>query len=274
VSPVEWDPFRPLDSFAALWSATSQTVGPAAMYRSLFETARERLVGRTFTVRTSAASVRLTLAELDAQLEPAALAVGQLGDVRIVARDLTWAEHRIERAVALARNVHVRPAGIPVLVAAPVELTVTVSAATVAALAAARVPWLAADVDDAAVPTVRFSRHPHLGHAEVDVHPDGSTLWVRLRAVHARGRRWSVPARLPAYPVRLRALPSGLQVTRIEQGPGVVHLHGVLPMWRKPMPTGRLNDLLRQVRSASKLLDLSSWTGRRSAATTDDPAAD
>ncbi len=268
---MEWDPFRPLDSFAALWSATSQTVGPAAMYRSLFETAREQLVGRTFTVQTSGATVGLTLAELDAQIEPAALAVGQMGDVRIVARDLTWAEHRIERAVALARNVHLRPAGIPTLVAAPVELTVTVSAATVAALAAARIPWLAADVDDAAVPTVRFSRRPHLGHAEVDVQPDGSTLWVRLRAVHVRGRRWSVPARLPAYPVRLRALPSGLQVTRIEQGPGVVHLHGVLPMWRKPMPTGRLNDLLRQIRSTSKLVDLSSWTGRRSA---DDAATD
>jgi len=100
-----WDPFRPLDSFASLWSATSQTAGPAAMYRSLFESARGRLVGRTFTVRTSGVAVRLTLAELDAQLDPLALSVGQLGDVRIVADDLTWAEHRIERAVAVWERV-------------------------------------------------------------------------------------------------------------------------------------------------------------------------
>jgi LmeA-like phospholipid-binding len=264
-----WDPFRPLDSFASLWSATSQTAGPAAMYRSLFETARGLLVGRTFTVRTTSAAVQLTLTELDAQLEPLALSVGQLGDVRIVAVDLTWAEYRIERAVAVARNVHVRPATIPVLVAAPIELTVTVSAATVGALVQRRVPWLSADIEqDAveqdAVPTVRWRRKPDLGHAEVDIRPDGSTLWLRLRAVNALGRRWPVPARLPAYPIRLRQLPSGLRLTRIEPGPGVLHLHGVIPEWRKPMPTGRLNDLLRQIRSASKLLDVSKWTRRRS----------
>ncbi len=259
-----WDPFRPLDSFASLWSTTSQTAGPAAMYRSLFETARGRLVGRTFTVRTAGAAVRLTLAELDAQLEPLPLSVGQLGDVRIVADDLTWADYRVERAVAVAHNVHVRPGAVPVLVAAPVELTVTVSAATVVALVHARVPWLVADIAQDAVPTVRWRRKPDLGHAEIDVHPEGSTLWLRPRAVHTRGRRWAIPSRLPAYPVRLRQLPSGLQLTRIEPGPGVLHLHGVLPEWRKPMPTGRLNDLLRQIRSASKLLDVSKWTGRRS----------
>lgn len=256
-----WDPFRPLDSFASLWSATSQTAGPAAMYRSLFETAKGRLVGRTFTVRTSGAAVRLTLAELDAQLDPLALSVGQLGDVRIVADDLTWAEHRIERAVAVARNVHVRPATVPVLVAAPVELAVTVSAATVVALVHARVPWLVADIGQDAVPTVRWRRRPGLGHVEVDARADGSTLWLRPRAIGTRGRRWRVFARLPAYPVRLR-LPSGLKLTEVEPGPGVLHLHGVLPEWRKPMPTGRLNDLLRQVRSASKLLDVSKWTIR------------
>jgi hypothetical protein len=259
-----WDPFRPLDSLASLWSATSQTAGPAAMYRSLFETARGLLVGRTFTVRTSGASVRLTLAELEAKLEPAALSVGQLGDVRIVADDLTWAGYRIERAVAVARNVHVRPAALPVLVAAPIELTVTVSAATVDALVQRRVPWLSAGMEQTGVSTVRWRRRPGLGHAEINVDPDGLTLWVRLRAVNTRGRRWPVPARLPAYPIRLRQLPSGLRLTRIEPGPGVLHLHGILPEWRKPMPTGRLNDLLRQVRSASKLLDVSKWTSRRS----------
>jgi LmeA-like phospholipid-binding len=264
-----WDPFRPLDSFAALWSATSETTGPAAMYRSLFETARGQLVGRTFTVRTSGAAVRLTLAELDTQLEPVTLAVGQLGDVRIVANDLAWAEYRVERAVVVAHNVHVRPARVPALVAAPIELTATVSAAAVAALVQARLPWLVAAVGPDAVPTVAWRRHPGLGHAEVDVRPDGSTLWIKLRAVDTRGRHTPVTSRLPAYPVRLRRLPSGLQLTRVEPGPGVLHLHGVLREWRKPMPTGRLNDLLRQIRSASKLLDLSKWTGRPTEDTAD-----
>jgi hypothetical protein len=257
-----WDPFRPLDSLAAMWSTAPLTAGPAAMYRSLFDTARKRLVGRTFTVRTRTADVRLRLAGLDARLDPLALSVGQMEDVRIVAEELTWAEHRIERAVAVAHNVHVRPAGVPELVAAPVELTVTVSAATVDALLHARVPWLVAHVGEDATPTLRLRRRADLGQAEVEVRPDGSTLWFRLRAVTVRGRRWSVPGRLPAYPVRLAPLPSGLRLTRIEPGPGVVHLHGLLPAWSKQVPTGRLNDLLGQIKGAASLLDLSGWTRR------------
>jgi hypothetical protein len=77
-----------------------------------------------------------------------------------------------------------------------------------------------------------------------------------------RGRRWSVPARLPAYPVRLAPLPSGLRLTRIEPGPGVVHVHGLLPVWSKQVPTGRLNDLLGQIKGAASLLDISGWMRR------------
>lgn len=256
------DPFRPLDALAAMWTTAPLMAGPAAVYRTLFETASKRLVGRTFTVRTKAADVRLTLTELDACLDPLALSVGQLDDVRIVAEGLTWGEHRIERAEAVARNVHVRPAGVPELVAAPVEVTVTVSAATVDGLLRARVPWLVADVREDATPTLRLRRRPGLAHVEVEVRPDGSTLSVRPRALNLSGRRWSLPARVPAYAVRLRPLPSQLRLTTIEPGPGVVHLHGVLPVWRRQMPTGRLNDLLSQIRAATSLLDLTAWLRR------------
>ena len=260
--PRGWDPFRPLDALAAMWTTAPLTAGPAAVYRTLFETASRRLVGRTFTVRTKAADVRLTLTDLDARLDPLALSVGQLDDVRVAAEDLTWSGYRIERAEAVARNVHVRPAAVPELVAAPVEVTVTVSAATVDDLLRARMPWLVADVREDATPTLRLRRRPGLAHVEVEVRPDGSTLWFRPRALNVPGRRWSLPARVPAYPVRLRPLPSELRLTGIEPGPGVVHLHGVLPVWRKQVPTGRLNDLLGQIRTATSLLDLTAWLRR------------
>lgn len=257
--PPERDPFRPLDSLAALWSATPLTAGPATVYRTLFETARRYLVGRSFTVRTNAGDLRLTLTGLDARLDPLALSVGQLDDVRIVAENLRFRDHRIARATVLARNVHVRPATVPELVAAPVELTITLDAETVTDLLRRRVPWLAAEVDAHATAGLRWQRRPDLGWVEVDVDADGMTLWCRPRAVHVRGRRWPVPARTPAYPVRLRSLPPQLRLTGVETEPGVVRLHGVLSTWRKSVPTRRLNELLRQIRSAAGLLDLSRW---------------
>jgi len=253
-----WDPFRPLGSFAKLW-ATPLAAGPGTLYRTLLETTRRHLMGRRFTIRTNTVDLTLTLTELDARLDPIAVAVGQFDDVRIAAENVRWGQHRIVRATALAHNVHARPAVALQLVAAPVELVVTLDATMVSAVVERHVQWLIADIDTHSVATLRLRRHPKLGRVEIDVVADGTTLWCRPKALHWRGWRWMIPAWLPAYPVRLPPLPTGLQLLRLELGSGVVTLHGLLSVWRAAVPAGRLNDLLGQVRAAADLLDFSGW---------------
>ena len=131
VPRLRWDdPFRALDMLSSLWSSTglpSVSAGAAqavaAPYRTLFTTLQQLLIGKEVTVRIGNQDVVLTVTELDSALEPRGLAVGQLGEVRVAARDIRWDQHHLQRAVAVLRNVHIRPGVPPVLVAAPTELS-------------------------------------------------------------------------------------------------------------------------------------------------------
>src|SRR3546814_13338833 len=62
---------------------------------------------------------------------------------------------------------------------------------------------------------LRMARRPRIGHAEVEATLDGSTLWLRPRGVTIGGSRWRLPARTPAYPLRLPEFAHGLQLTGI-----------------------------------------------------------
>jgi hypothetical protein len=130
-----WDePLRALDALASLWSSTglqSVTAGAAQAavsvpYRTLFTTFQQLLIGKRITVQMGNTDVTLTVTELDSELESSSLAVGQLGEVRVAACDIEWDDNRLEAAVAVLHNVHIRPGVPPVVVAAPIELSTTV----------------------------------------------------------------------------------------------------------------------------------------------------
>ncbi|MFC4943660.1 hypothetical protein [Pseudonocardia sp. GCM10023141] len=257
-----WDPFRPLESMASLWTqaAAPLMIGPVTVVRTVFETVQRHLVGRAFTVRSTGGSdIALTLAALNATLDPMSLSVGQLGEVRLAATDITVADHPLDAAVVTLHNLHVQPAEIPLLVAAPVEVEITVAAGVVLALVADQVPRLLLGIGTGrdGVATVRWRRHPRLGHVEIDVHPDGSHLWLRPRALVLRGRRRVLGSHTPAIPVALPALPRGLRLTAVTPTAGAVVLRGTLDAWQEPVPVGRLEELLKQLRSASTFFDLS-----------------
>ena len=127
-----FDPFRPIDMLTSLWS--SAAVGPvssgAAMaYRTLFTTVRRLVVGRRLAIRLDDGMLTLTVTEFDSRLDVRGLAVGQLNDVRIVVRDIHWEDQRFTHATAVLHNVHMRPTAPPVMVAAPVDLTLEVPTA-------------------------------------------------------------------------------------------------------------------------------------------------
>jgi hypothetical protein len=263
---ARWDLLRPLDMLSALWSSAAAlppvSSGAAVAYRTLFMTVRRLVVGRTLTVRLDSGDITLTVTEFDSRLDVRRLAVGQLNDVRLTATDINWERNVFERASLVLHNVHLRPGAPPMLVAAPVDVTLDVSTGVLDDLLRYAVPRLSGHVDDDGVARLRWARRPRLGSVEVVSRLDGSTLWLYPRVLALGRRRWTLPARTPAYPVRLPELAGGLTLTGLSFGPGALHLTGHLPEWRAEVPRTRVEDILTQLSAVGRPLNLSRL-GRR-----------
>lgn len=255
-----WDPFRPLDMMASLFSTAAAippvSVGAAVAYRTLFLTLRRLVIGRNLTVHLDEGSLSLTVTDFDARLDVRSLSVGQLDDVRIEATDLRWDDNRLTRAEVLLRNVHFRPSTPPVIVAAPVELTVDLPASVVGDVIGWALPRLSADIGADGVGRLHWARRPALGTLEVDAQVDGSTLWLQPRAVAWRRRRWSLSAKAPAYPIQLPDFPHGLELTNVALGPELLQLSGTLPEWRMDVPQAGLETIINQLSSVGRQLNL------------------
>jgi hypothetical protein len=226
-----WDPIR------SLWT--------------LFVALPRLVVSRRVTVQLDEGEFRATVTAFDSRVDVRTLPVGQLGDVRITARDVRWNDSRFDRAEVLLRDVQLRPAAPPVLAAAPVEATLHVHADALHEMLRMPAPRFAGEVGADAVARLRWARRPGLGHLEIDARLDGSILCLHPRALTMRRTRWVLPARTPAYRVRLPELPRGLQLTGIAFAPDVVTLTATLPEWQYALPYGLprtgLEDLLRHL---------------------------
>ncbi|WP_431240479.1 LmeA family phospholipid-binding protein [Mycolicibacterium aichiense] len=256
---------RSLGLLSSVWSSAATfpvSTGAAMAYRTLFMTVKRLVVGRTITVRLDGGDVTLTVTEFTSRLDVRGLAVGQLNDVRITATDIRWGNHHFEGATLILHNVHLKPGVPPVLVAAPVEVTMVVSTQALNAVFTESLPRLSGHVDDDGIARLRWTRHPRLGSVEVDVELDGSTLWLHPRAVRTTRRRWALPTRLPSYPVRLPELASGLTLTSLSLGPSSLQLTGSLPQWRAEVPRARVEDVLTQLSAVGRPLNFSGRSRR------------
>jgi hypothetical protein len=254
-----WDPFRPLDMLSSLWSTAAVapvSTGAAAAYRTLFMTLRRLVVGRELSVRLDEGDITLTITEFDSRLDVRGLAVGQLSDVRLAARDIRWDNNRLDRATAVLHNVHLRPSAPPVLIAAPVELTVELPADALDDLFRLATPRLTGEIGEDGIARLRLARRPGIGHLEVDALLDGSTLWLKPRGLVVRSKRMRLPGRTPAYPVHLPDLPHGLQLTDISIEPDKLCLSGTLQEWRIDVPRTRLEDVINQLSVVGRPLNL------------------
>jgi len=254
-----FDPFRTLDMLSSLWSTAAVapvSTGAAAAYRTLFTTVRRLAVGRRLRVRLDDADLTLTVTEFDSRLDVRALSVGQLGEVRLAARDILWNGHEIDCGTVVLNNVHMRPTVPPVLVGAPVALTLDVPATMVDDLFAWAAPRWCGVVGDDGTARLHLSRRPGLGHLEVDVRPDGSTLWLQPRRLAVGRARWRLPARTPAYPVRLPELPNDLRLTGVDFAPGIVRLTATVPEWHLELPRNLLEDIITALNAAGSTLNL------------------
>ncbi len=258
VPRLRWDdPFRALDVLGSLWSSTGlpsvtsvSAQAVAVPYRTLFTTLQQLLVGKRVTIRMGDNDVTLTVTELDSELESRGLAVGQLGEVRVAACDVEWGQQRLQRAVAVLRNVHIRPGVPPVVVAAPVKLSTALPAEIFDDMVRQAAPQLHARLRADRTAQLHWVRRPGWGSLEVDVDVVGTTLWVRPRALVAgltRQRRWKLPKRTPAHPVPLPELPHGLLVTGVSLGVDSLQISALLPEWRMELPLRHLEDVISQL---------------------------
>ncbi len=259
-----WDPFRSRERLTALWSSTAVptvTTGAAIAYRTLFQTLRRLVVGRSLTVRTNGNDLSLTVTEFDFRIDVRGLAVGLLGDVLLVAEDVSWREYWFDQAMAVLSNVHFRPGATSEIVAAPVELSLKLPAEVLEELVEHASPQFIAHIDDDAVVRLRWRRRPGWGHLEVEIRIVGTALWLQPRALVVGGRRLGLPARLPIYPIELPDLPNGLLITKVDVRPGWVLLYGLLPEWQMDLPLSRLEDIVAQLSARSGILNLARSAG-------------
>jgi hypothetical protein len=247
VSRFGWDPFRPFVGLA--------NTGSFAAHLTAFVALRQLVLGRRLAVRLDEGELALTIVEADSRVGMRGLAVGQLSDIRLVADHVSWNEHRVGRASAVLHNVHVRPSVPPLLVASPLDLSLDIHAPALDELFLRAAPRLAGEVGPDGVARLRFANRREAGHLELAAHLDGSTLWLKPLAI-TRRRRWTLPARTPAYPVRVPALPHGLQLTGVAFDTGVMRLTGALPEWRMEIPRTALEDMIAQLSVIGRPLKL------------------
>lgn len=192
-------------------------------------TLRPALGGRRLTLRVGDRRLALTVTGFDTRRVLPGLSLGQLTDVRVQARDICWDGLRFDRGTALAASVRLYPSVRPMLVATAVDISLDIPPATLDALLLRSAPRLVGSVDALGVARVRLARRPSLGHVEVAARLDEGVLRLRPRRLVLGRSEWRLPARTPAYRVRIPALPEGLELTGVSVVPGRVRVSARLP---------------------------------------------
>lgn len=216
---------------------------PGGALEALLRTVGGRLAGRRITLPR--AGVALLLESLDLRPDPVGVAVGQLDDVRVVARDLSWRGIACERVEVLFRNVHLRPLPAPTLVAAPVEAALHLAPAVVAEQVAAVRPGVALEVGPDHAVLARAARFPRLGAVVLEPGVGAGALLLRPVALRRGRLRLPLPARLRPVRVEVPPLPRDLRLRAVTVEPAAVVLHLVADEWREPVPAARLADATR-----------------------------
>jgi LmeA-like phospholipid-binding len=253
----EWK--RNLTEVLSLSSAAAASLGlpqPALLvgdpFTMIVDTARNWLIGKRRTFTFAGLDLTMVLEDLSVEGSDLAKAVGQYGQVRILARDVEWDDYQLERLEVLAANVHLRPSTKPVLVAAPVRFEAFVSAAAASRWLAAVSPRLVL-ATHAGVPQVEMVGAPW-ARLEVGAGAEGKSIRVVPRALHLLDRRLSLPG-VPAFHVPLPELPFDVMLTSVEPAPGGFVIRGLLPEWQRLLSRSDLERLLAKMRGGKDELE-------------------
>ena len=253
----EWR--RNLSEVLSLSSAAAASLGlpqPGLLigdpFTAIVDTARNWLIGKKRTFTFAGLNLTLVLEDLSVEGSDLAKAVGQYGQVRMLARDVEWGDYQLERLEIQARNVHLRPSTKPVLVAAPIRFEAFLSAAAASRWLAAYSPRLEL-ATHAGVPQVGMIGAPWV-RLEVEAGAEGKSIRVVPRALHLLDRRVSL-LRIPAFHVPLPELPFDVMLTSVEPAPGGFVMRGLLPEWQRSLSRSDLERLLTKMRGSQDQLE-------------------
>jgi hypothetical protein len=241
---AEWWPFDRVRAAAQSLGLPTPGVFPGDPFAVLVDAARAFLVGKKRTISFGGDDLTMTLTGISTQGSDVARLVGQYGQVRFTARDVTWGVHEFERLEVQVRNVHLRPGTRPLLVVAPVLVEAFVTMQAASRFLASVSSRLELTVKDG-VPQVGVIGAPWL-RLEVETGAGGESLRVQPRAVHLFEQRlalWS-----PAFNLPVPSLPSGLVLTSVEAAPGGFTVHGMLSEWQRSVARDDLDRLLTVIR--------------------------
>ena len=248
----EWR--KSLSDVLSLTSAAAASLGlPAAglltgdPFTAIVDTARNWLIGKRRTFTLGGRELTMVLEDVSVEGSDLARAVGQYGQLRILARDVDWGEYRFERVEVQARNVHLRPGTKPVLVAAPIRCEAFLSAQAATRWLAAVSPRLELAMHEG-VPQVGLAGAPWL-RLEIEPGAGGQSIRVVPRALHLLDRRLSL--RVPAFHVPLPELPFDVLLTAMEPAPGGFVMRGVLPEWQRSLSRADIERLLTIMRGSA-----------------------
>jgi hypothetical protein len=252
----EWK--RNLSDVLSFTSAAAASLGlPAAgllagdPFTVIVDTARNWLIGKRRTFAFAGHDLTLVLEDLSVEGSDLARAVGQYGQLRILARDVDWGDYRFERVEVQARNVHLRPGTKPVLVAAPIRCEAFLSAQAATRWLASVSPRLELAMHEG-VPQVGLAGAPWL-RLEIEPGAGGQSIRVVPRALHLLDRRLSL--RVPAFHVPLPELPFDVTLTSMEPAPGGFVMRGVLEEWQRSLSRADIERLLATMRAGPDQAD-------------------
>jgi hypothetical protein len=225
---------------------------PGDPFAAIVEAARAWLIGKKRTFPFAGHDLTLVVEDIAIQGVDLARVVGQYGQVRITARDAQWNGFELERVEVQARNVHLRPAARPTLVAAPVLIEAFVSASAACRRLAATSSLLELVLTDG-MPQVGLAGAPWV-RLEVQPGAEGRSLVVRPRALHLG--EWRLPLPSLAFYLVVPNLPGDLLLTSIEAAPGGFLVRGTIGEWRRSLSRDDIERLLAGMRAGPDRLDL------------------
>ncbi|ONI82819.1 hypothetical protein ALI144C_17245 [Actinosynnema sp. ALI-1.44] len=254
-------PWRELEGLLAAGKALVSG-SPAAVLQAAVRAAGDRVVGRELTVRVGDADVTLTPVEIDAEVDPVGLALGQVPGVWFLARDVAWPGTPVHRLAITASDLRFQSLPSPSVMAGDVDVAITLTADVVRAKVAEVQPDLVVDIDHDSVMRVRWARRRTWGHLEVEPVVVEQGVHLRPKALQLGSMRVRGVERLRPALVEIPDLPRGLRLTGIDLGAGELVLRGQAERWHEKIP---LTDLLTWLATTAATLTLPQFPGRDNA---------
>lgn len=265
VSDANWfDGLVPWNELAGL-AAVGRSLLPQVPTSpaSALRIASERLLGRRISTKVGDHDVDLTLTALDYQADSLRLATGRLGDVRIVAEDITWPDTPVKRLTVVAGDVRFRSLPTPTIKPASVEIHILIEAHALRERVAVLKPGVHAEPGDDGLLEIRWAKHPGWGHLQLEPTVGEDAILLQPRTLHVLGlTARKVPRRFKPIVLPLPDLPPGIRLTGIETRNGDLLLHTVADQWPERLSKIPVPELIGWMTTAALTLTLPRLTPR------------